>query len=429
MKKVLLTSGLFLIGFVSFAQQTKALVIDQTNQALIGDFNPTVAAGSQFKQVMFMPTGFVPRDFIYDSKNGKAIFQDKSNGLIFCQVNGEQIVTRSFELTNTVMAPAYMPAEQKVVCFNIQKEANGYGNNEDNLFFSTIDVNTGLTKNLIQFKELSFDNVTAPFYGKISMVDRFTQKSVEKEIAASKPLYIAEKGLYMVMMRDVTGTNRLYKIRVNSPKAAVASNRCNFNIVDMAHVVGTDIVKTLFFENQGNMYNLMVGDMNILTNEMSNTSVVKTFNASGKTIINNGSIEFNRDMSQLYVTQFDGSKTNIYSLDLVTNGTADVKSYAGNVQFDFGFTESSYQKPTYTSVYKLYPNPAVDHVIFRNQTGVVPNSIMVYDNIGQVVKVIEVKDALTEVRINMEGLKPGVYYVKSDIPGGEDFYGKVILTQ
>jgi len=428
MKKVILTLSIVSASVVSFSQTTKALTIDNSKNVQIGNFNPLNATTELFQTVMPLATDFTPRDFIYDAKNGNAIFQDKSNGLVFCQLKGDQIITKTFSMQNTVMAPSYMPADQKVACFNVSKEFNGYGNNEDNLFFSTIDVNTGLTKNLIQFKDLSFDNVAAPFFGKISMKDRFSHMPVEKEVAISKPLYIAEKGLYVVMMRDVTGTNRLYKIKVNSPKATVASNRCNTNIVDMAYVSGTDIVKTLFFETSGNGYNLMVGDMNIITNAFSNLSVVKSFTSKGKVILDNASIKFNKDQSQLFVSQFDGSKTNIYNLDLVTNGTADVKNYAGNIQFDFGFSESSYQKPTYANVYKLYPNPSTGTFYFRNQTGVIPNSLEVYDNVGQIVKIIQVEDAVSEIKIDLEGMTPGVYYVKADMTG-EDFYGKIIITK
>ena len=428
MKKVFLTLTIVSASVASFAQATKALTIDNSKNVQIGNFNPLNATTDQFQAVMKVATDFTPRDFIYDAKNGNAIFQDKTNGLVFCQLNGDQIITRTFSMQNTVMAPSYMPAEQKVACFNVSKEFNGYGNNEDNLFFSTVDVNTGLTKNLIQFKDLSFDNVAAPFYGKIAVKDRFSQMPVEKEVAISKPLYIAEKGLYVVMMRDVTGTNRLYKIKVNSPKATVSSNRCNTNIIDMAYVSGTDVVKTIYFEASGNGYNLMVGDMDITTNAITNTSVIKTFTSKGKVIIDNASIKFNKDQSQLFVSQYDGSKTNIYNLDIVTNGTADVTNYVGNIQFDYGFSEVSYQKPSYTSVYKLYPNPSTGTVYFRNQTGVIPNSLEVYDNLGQIVKIIKVEDAVTEIKIDLEGMTPGVYYVKADMTG-EDFYGKVIVTQ
>lgn len=428
MKKVFLTLIITSASVASFSQATKALTIDNSKHVQIGNFNPLNASTEQFQTVMQVSNDFTPRDFIYDAKNGNAIFQDKSNGLVFCQLKGDQIITKTFSMQNTVMAPSYMPAEQKIACFNVSKEFNGYGNNEDNLFFSTIDVNTGLTKNLIQFKDLSFDNVAAPFFGKTSVNSRFSPIPVEKEVAISKPLFIAEKGLYVVMVRDVTGTNRLYKIKVNTPKAAVSSNRCNANIVDMAYVSGTDIVKTLYFETSGNGYNLMVGDMNIITNTFSNPSVVKSFTAKGKVILDNASIKFNKDQSQLFVSQFDGSKTSIYNIDVVTNGTANVKNYAGNIQFDFGFSESSYQKPTYANVYKLYPNPSTGIFYFRNQTGVIPNSLEVYDNVGQIVKVIKVEDAVTEIKIDLEGMAPGVYYVKADL-AGEDFYGKVIVTK
>ena len=52
----------------------------------------------------------------------------------------------------------------------------------------------------------------------------------------------------------------------------------------------------------------------------------------------------------------------------------------------------------------------------------------VYDNLGQIVKIIKVEDAVTEIKIDLEGMTPGVYYVKADMTG-EDFYGKVIVTQ
>ena len=145
----------------------------------------------------------------------------------------------------------------------------------------------------------------------------------------------------------------------------------------MAYVSGTDVIKTIYFEASGNSYNLMVGDMDINTNAITNTSVIKTFTANGNVILDNASIKFNKDQSQLFVSQFDGTKTKIYNIDIVTNGTADAKDYIGNIQFDYGFSESSYQKPTYANVYKLYPNPSTGTFYFRNHTGVIPNSLEV----------------------------------------------------
>ncbi|MFM9946087.1 MAG: hypothetical protein ACKVQB_12735, partial [Bacteroidia bacterium] len=348
MKKVFLTLLISSAFTASFAQTSKA-IYTSGSYSEIGDFNPTDATFSNPQFAGNVIT--TPRDFIYDAKNGHVIYQDKTNGLVFSTLSGNKINPKSLNMNTNVMAPAYIPSSESVICFNVQKEFNGYGSNEENLFLSKIDVNKGTIKNLIKFSDLSFDNVSAPFYGKVTTQDRFTGKMTDKDVAISKPIYVPEKDLYIVLIRDVTGTNRLYKIHVNSPTANVSSTRCDYNIIDMKHLVGTEIAKALFFEKSGNNYELKVGDLNITTNEMTNITYIKSFSSNGKTIIDNGSIKFNNDQSQLYVSSFEAGQTNIYNLNIDNNQNNSVKSFSGYIQFDFGFNESYYKPVTYSSIF------------------------------------------------------------------------------
>jgi hypothetical protein len=431
MKKVFLTLLIGVAGTASFAQTSKAIITSGNSingsSAQIADFNPANLTFTNVQEVANVTS--IPRDFIYDAKNGHAIYQDKNNSLVFATISNKGITSKNFNMMNTVMAPAYIPASEEVVCFNVQKEFNGYGSNEENLFLSKIDVTKGTTKNLIKFNDLSFDNVTAPFYGKTEVMDRFNpnNKMKDKEVAISKPLYIAEKDLYIVMVRDVTGTNRLYKIHVNTP-GNVVSNRCDYNIIDMAHVAGTDIAKTLFFEQSGTTSTFKVGDLDLNTNIMSNISVVGTSTTSGKVLVNNGSIKFNADQSQLYVSHFDGNQTNIATIAIEDNSKAAVSNYNGYVQFDFGFSSTAYQKPTYATYFGLYPNPTSTGIVnFKNNSGVQANSISVYDNVGQLVRFIKVEEISQSIAIDLTGMANGIYHITVDMPG-QDFQGKVAVT-
>lgn len=437
MKKVFFTLLLSAASIAAFTQTTKALFVNG-NSVQIGDFDPSSATINGNLQ----NAGSVsvsPRDFIYDAKNGIALFQNSLNGLIFCSFNAGNLSSK-FLLTafsnmngmqTSAVAPLYLPAESKVFYFGIQKEFNGYGSNEENLSFTSIDVNSGVNKSMFKITDVSFDNVVAPFYGKISVFDRF-EKEVEKEVALSKPLYISEKGIYMVLMRDVTGTNRLYKVKIMMPKAQlIASNRCDYNIIDMAYISG-DLVKALYFEKSGTSFILKVGDFNIFTNTMENISTINTFNQYGNTIVEYGSIKFNADHSQLYVSQFDVRTNNtiIYNLDLISNELqGNMKVASGNVQFDFGFSESSYVKSqSYSNVFKLYPNPSQGVVYFKNQSGLVPNLIEVFNSVGQLVKSIEVESFVSDIKIDLSNMAPGLYHIKADMPS-EDFIGKVAVSR
>lgn len=424
MKKVFFTLLIGTAFSAAFAQTSKAIIVDGSFPQ-IGDFNPSDASVSNLQILDQERLSTIPRDFIYDPKNGHVIFQDKTNSLVFGTLSGSNIKTRNFNMMNTVMAPSYIPSEEKIVCFNVQREFNGYGSNEDNLFLSTIDVNKGTISNLKKFSELSFNNVSAPFFGKVTVEDRFKQGgSVQKEVAISKPLYIPEKDIYMVMIKDVTATNRLYKIHINSKDANISSIRCEYNIIDMTYVTGTDIAKTLFFEKSGSTYQLKVGDFNINTNAMTNISLITTFNASQ---IDNGSIKFNNDQTQLYVSRFDGANTNIYSINTINNQTFSTAVYDGYVQYDFGFNESYYKPQTYANTFGLYPNPSSGMVYFKNNTGLMPNSISVYDNLGQLVRSIKVEEITPQISIDLSGMAIGIYHVKVDMPD-KDFIGKVAIT-
>lgn len=429
MKKVILTLLIGCAGSAVFAQTSKALITSGNSSfgsaAQIADFNPS---NLTFSNVTAVPSvTAIPRDFIYDARNGHAIYQDKNNGLVFATISNKGIATKSFNTSNTVMAPAYIPSSEEVVCFNVQKEFNGYGNNEENLFLALVDVNKGTTKNIMKFTDLSFDNVTAPFYGKTAVMDRFTGLMKDKEVAISKPLYITEKDLYIVMVRDVTGTNRLYKINVNSP-GNVISTRCNYNIIDMAHVSGTSTAKVLFFEQNGTTTTFKVGDFDLNTDNMTNIATVGTSAVFGKVLVNNGSIKFNTDQSKLFVSQFDGGKTNISEISIDDNSVSSTANYTGYIQFDFGFNASAYQKPTYSTYFGLYPNPTTSGIVnFKNNSGVQANAIMVYDNVGQLVRYIKVEEISQSIAIDLSGMANGIYHITVDMPG-QDFQGKVVVA-
>ena len=212
MNKLFLTFILFTISIVSFSQTTKAIVANGT-YLQIGNFNPENGSFTGLQNAGCVKSA--PRDFIYDAKNSKAIYQNTTNGFVYSTIANNSVNSKNFDLFTTVIAPAFIPAANEVVFFSVQKEFNGYGSNEENLSFTTFNVNEGRVTNQIKFNDISFDNVSAPFYGMVTMTDGFTRKEIKKEVAISKPVYIAEKDLYVIMIRDVTGTNRLYKIHVN----------------------------------------------------------------------------------------------------------------------------------------------------------------------------------------------------------------------
>lgn len=422
MKKVCLLLLSITLVSSAFAQNTKALRVYGYN-AQIGDFDPSNATFSSAQTSGMVQT--IPRDFIFDAKNSRVIYQDKSNGLVIGSLVGGQFSSKNFTLTNTVMAPAYIPASEEIVCFNVQKEFNGYGNNEDNLFLSKMNIKKGTTSNLMKMSDLSFDKVVAPFYGKTQVLDRFTGKIVEKDVAMSKPIYIASKDLYMVLIRDVTGTNRLFKMHVNAPQANVSSARCEFNIIDMTMVEGTNIAKTLFFDKLNSDVTLKIGDFDINTMSMTNVVTLESFNAAE---INNGSIKFNGDNTQLYASYYNGMSTHVYNLDLNSNQNNGMVSNEGFIQFDYGFSEEDYKPLQYSDFFGLYPNPSTGHVFFKNNSGVIPNNIKVYDNLGQMVRSIKIDELESHaISIDLSNMTPGIYHVRVDMPG-QDFIGKVALT-
>ena len=421
MNKTSFTTLLCLISIVSFSQATKAIVTNG-GYLKIGDFNPDNGSFIGSQDLGYVQSA--PHDFIYDAKNSKAIYQNTINGFVYSTITENSVNSKNFELFNTIVAPAYIPATNEVVFFSVQKEFNGYGNNEESLTLSSFDLNNGKTNTLLKFTDLSFDNVSAPFYGKVTILDRFMNKNIKKEVAISKPLYIAKKDLYVIMIRDVTGTNRLYKIHVNALNPNFTSTRCEYNIIDMASVAGTDIVKALYFEKSGSMNLLKVGDFNIASNTMTNSSDISSFTGSS---VDNGSLKFNTDQSKLFVTRFDGSKTNIYSLNVESNQLNSNITYSGNIQFDYGFNESYYTKHTYSDNFGLYPNPSTGMVYFKNNSGIIPNSIKVYDNVGQLVRSIKVEEMVAQTPIDLSGMATGIYHIKVDMLG-PDFIGKVAVS-
>ena len=164
--------------------------------------------------------------------------------------------------------------------------------------------------------------------------------------------------------------------------------------------------------------------MNMITNSVTNVISVSIFT---DTKIDNGSIQYTTDQSKLFVSRYDGSKTIIYSIDPHSNQINSTTPYSGYVQFDFGFNDVYYKTQTLADLIGFYPNPSSGVVNLKNNTGIVPTSIKVYDNIGQLVLSILVEELSGELQIDLSDMAKGIYQVRVEMPA-EDYIGKIAIT-
>ena len=114
-------------------------------------------------------------------------------------------------------------------------------------------------------------------------------------------------------------------------------------------------------------------------------------------------------------------------MNIENNQLNSTASYSGNIQFDYGFNESYYTPKTYSDYFGLYPNPSTGVVYFKNTSGIIPNSIKVYDNVGQLVRSIKVEEMVAQTPIDLLGMASGIYHIRVEMLG-PDFIGKVAVS-
>ncbi len=338
---------------------------------------------------------------------------------------GERLRDLPF-FNSAIMAPFIIGEKNELGFISSQRKFNGYGNNEEDISLVLFNLTTGEITSKIKMPTLSFQNLSAPFVGKMETVDFNGIKSVV-EASLSSPCYISPLDRLIFVAKDVTGTNRVFKINTQTGKL-VSQLSIAYDVIDMVYDEDKEVVRTLYVDEVNGERSLMLGDLDINTNRIQESVVIRKLE-SIEDFISDGYVEWDSENGNIYVGKVLTGRQDLYSYDkdLVLIGMESRSTYNEKVDFEF---PAPFNPKFYThldNVIKMYPNPASAEVTISTIDLTTLTGIRILNSIGEVVKNVDVQSGQLANDFNVSNLTSGIYFVEIESDRAETVTKKLII--
>lgn len=401
------------LAFTAQAQQTPA-ILSANNQFKIVNYN----LATQTSTILNTHIGVVkPNTMAFDNEDNRIIVLNNSASVeSYSAISGALI--KKIPLNGKILGGVYMPSTKSYGVFSVITNFNGYGNNQEDISFVSIDVTTGRELFKVDMSSVSLTAEMLPFYG-ISTSNQNTKNTAAVGISSFE--FLPKVNQVVFCVKDVTGVNRIFRIDAATGRL-VSRQSVYHNILDLAYNGVKDELKAVAFEKKEGKIFLYTIDLDQHDFKSSNRIEILNFanNAASKTDVFGTSIEF--DLSNTYyITQpiqqpSALDKIYLYSLDASSRETKEL-TYSNSVpQFKFGFEKSSFEKISFLNAFQLYPNPTQGEINVTT-TGIVITGIKITNTSGQLLKDIAIEGIFTDVRLNLSELPTGVYFVTIENKG------------
>lgn len=333
---------------------------------------------------------------------------------------GEKLRELPF-MNTTVMAPFIISEKNELGFISSNREFKGYGNNDDDISLVLFNLTTGEITSKIELPTLSFQAMNAPFVGK--MKNTTGQVGQNEDISLSSPCYISSLEKLVFVAKDVVGTNRLFKVNTRTGKLE-SQLKITYDVLDMVYDENKNVLRTLYVEN--NM--IMLGDLNLKTNQMDASLELRALNANEDAVAD-GYVAFDQTSGNIFVAKSNDGAQEFFTvnseLELLNKETRN--NAAEKVNFDFPATYNpSYYQNLATAV-KMYPNPSNGQVTVETNGMTTVTNIRVMNSVGEVMKNVEVQSGEMFNDINVSNLATGMYFVEIESDGAETVNKKLIV--
>ena len=413
MLRNILSLALGLIAFASQAQQTPA-ILSVKNEIKIVKYNAT----NQSNVVLKTHTGVVkPNTMAYDNEDNKIIvLNQKPNNQTtlesYSSISG--ILLKSIPLNGKVLGGVYIPSTKSYGVFSVITNFNGYGNNQEDISFVSIDVNTGRELFKVDMSSISLTAEMLPFYG-VSKSN--PNGKTNSEVAISSLEFLPKANQVIFCAKDVTGANRIFRIDVNTGRV-VSRQSVYHNVLDFAYNGVKDELKAVAFEKKDGDILLYTIDLNQVNFKGDNKNEILSFSNStfSTTDIAGTSIEFDLN-NTYYITQpLENNQVYLFSLN-ASNGEVVSMDISPTIpQFKFGYEKSAFESYSFLNSFKIYPNPTQGEINISTK-GIAITGIKVTNTSGQLMKEIAIDGIFTDVNVNLSELPTGVYFVSIENNG------------
>lgn len=431
MKTLTLTFALVGSSILSMAQQTAAV----RNNVSSGTYSlMTFDPATQVSKPLASFNGVVIENTLaFDNELNTMFLMKREGGLTFLEsysiFSGKRMLT--IPINGQVFGGVYLPKSKAYGFFSVTTEHNGYGNNQEEITFSAVNVGNGATLYQTNFNSLSLNVPALPFYGMtdFSNIDPIFNKKEASEVGISNLSYLSQLNQIIFTAKDVTGTNRLIRLDANSGRI-ISKQAVHHNYLDFVYNAKADVIEAVAFENaESNKIQLFAVTLDPSSLKSSNKVNILIYDkVSGiDQKVEGTSIEFDLENTYYIRHTSHSGQHYVFEMDGSTKEVANLSSTGGNTQFNYGFNPEEMKFISFLNAAKVYPNPSMGDVTVE-LTGLTLNTISVFDVKGQLVKKYEIQDGLEKVDLNLKGLPMGVYTLAIETPGSPVFK-KIVIQQ
>ncbi|MCB9240351.1 MAG: T9SS type A sorting domain-containing protein [Flavobacteriales bacterium] len=414
----LLVGGIFFSSVVS-AQSVTGLKWNTSvqSQVQLVKLNPTNGdVLSPVKSIQLQSgTNYIPGTMHHDGSNDLLFFMTGAQNNFQGFVTSKLVLTRasSGEVLRTMdvtgsMAPFIISERNELGFIGTERESHGYGNNDDVISLKVFDLNKGKARVSVKLPNLSFASVNAPFVGDAPQMNG--TKSAGKHLALSSTCYISDSKEIVFSATDVMGVQRLFRIDVESGELINALS-LDVEVLDMAFDAESKKLHALYIikEVSGKTY-LEVGTLNINSRMITDATRIREI-ATSEYPVMDGTIKVGE--SSVYVSKQNMSgKQEIYTVDHADHSLIQSVAQPTSIEkvdFEFPYMPTDAGSTNLSNLISVYPNPTTDQVTLASNARALVTNVVIRNNLGQTVQVIDINSGLTENTLNISYLAPGMY--------------------
>jgi hypothetical protein len=423
MKKLCFSLALVATTFMVIAQTSYPCVVKTDNQwklsnydSDLGEFDaPTVSLGNDYSRNTFVK-------YAGQEQYAYASFDGTSSTIHVRNEAGGHF--KSTRLYDHVLSLSFAESKNKLVYLATSKVPNYYDFLTEDVSITILDL-VDNTSNKVKIPTFSIFVPTLPYVGEQTKKDvrGLTQKH---NFSISLPTINTDKSEFLFIAKDIPGFNRLVKLDLSTNKVRTVSVKVE--ALSLAYASDAKTIKALITEadEATGSTNYYVADINDMTGDVTN-KVMLDIQDKSLVVEENGTIQYDAEQGELFVSKVVNGEKMVYQLDAETNEVIEVTKVDKSADIFVPQKANKDNSNLFTlgNVVKVYPNPTQNVVSVETDLDMLIDKIVLTNTTGQVLRNISVQSGLKTNQIDIANVPQGIYYLKVS-SGSETHVEKIV---
>lgn len=422
MRKICFSLVFMAATFVAVAQSSYPCVVQTDNEWKLSNYNsemsefesPTISLGTEYSRNTFIK-------YAGQNQYAYASFDGTSSTIHVRNESGGHF--KSTRLYDHVLSLNFIESKNKLVYLATSKVPNYYDFLTEDVSITILDL-VDNTSHKVKIPTFSIFVPTLPYVGEKTKKDarNYTQTH---NFSISLPTINTDKSEFVFVARDIPGFNRLVKLDLNTNKVRTVS--VQIEALSLTYCSKTKTLKAFTVEeNEDGTSSYYVADINDMTGEVTNKVLLEVQNKS-LAMEQNGSIQYDAELDQLFVSKVVNGKTMAYQIDAETNEVIESNEVNESADIFVPQTANKNHSQLFTlrNVVKVYPNPTQDVISVETDLDMLVEAMVLTDATGKVLRNISVQSGMVTNQIDISNVSQGIYYLKV-ISGQETHVEKIV---